>query len=203
VSTRGRPAFTPASGSILAAEIMQDFARRTGLDPEAPSPRRYLWTDAFALCNCLGLWEATGDAHWRILALRLVEQVHRVLGRHRPDDARRGWISGLSEDEGARHPTIAGLRIGKPLRERRADEAYDPPAEWERDGQYYHYLTRWMHALHQVWRTTGESRYLLWAVELALGVHPAFVGRIGSERNNRSSAHPPPKIPPPYADALL
>ncbi|NNK64249.1 MAG: hypothetical protein HKO98_13705, partial [Gemmatimonadetes bacterium] len=176
----GGPA--PASGSVLAAEIMRDFARRTGLDPAGSAPRRYLWTDAFAVCNYLGLWEATAEEHWRTLALRLIHQVHWVLGRHRPDDARRGWISGLSDDEGARHPTLAGLRIGKPLRERGVGEAYDPRAEWERDGQYYHYLTRWIHALQQAWRVTGESDYLLWAVELALGAHRAFVGRVGSER---------------------
>jgi len=37
-------------------EIMQDFARSTGLDPPTPSPKRYLWTDAFAVCNYLGLF---------------------------------------------------------------------------------------------------------------------------------------------------
>ena len=28
--------------------------------------------------------------------------------------------------------------------------------EWDRDGQYYHYLTRWMHALNRVSRVTGN-----------------------------------------------
>ena len=40
------------------------------------------------------------------LALQLVAQVHHLLGRHRPDDARTGWISGLGEEEGSKHPTI-------------------------------------------------------------------------------------------------
>ncbi len=167
---------------MLAAEIMQDFARRTGLDPVVSPPRRYLWTDAFAVSNYLGLWEATSDVYWRTLARRLVDQVHWVLGRHRPDDRRVGWISGLSEDEGARHPTLAGLRIGKPRRERRVDEPLDPTAEWERDGQYYHYLTRWIHALQRMWQVAGDADCLLWAVELALGAHRAFVGRVGAAR---------------------
>jgi hypothetical protein len=51
----------------------------------------------------------------RELAVRLVDQVHHVLGRHRDDDPRSGWISGLSEKEGELHPNIGGLRIGKEL----------------------------------------------------------------------------------------
>ena len=101
---------------------MTGFAERTGLTSERP-PRRYLWTDAFAVCNFLALERATGHASHAELALRLVEQVHRTLGRHRPDDARRGWISGLSERDGEAHPTRGGLRIGKPLPERGARRA--------------------------------------------------------------------------------
>jgi hypothetical protein len=44
--------------------------------------------------------------------------VHAVLGRHRPDDRRTGWISGLEEQEGSEHPTAGGLRIGKVMNER-------------------------------------------------------------------------------------
>ena len=32
-------------------EIMHDFASATGLEPVRSNPRRYLWTDAFAVCN--------------------------------------------------------------------------------------------------------------------------------------------------------
>src|SRR5437773_526608 len=98
---------------------MLRFADRTGLTTDRPQ-RRYLWTDAFAVCTFLGLADATADARYRELALRLVDAVHWTLGRHRDDDARRGWISGLAEEEGARHPTRGGLRIGKPLPEREA-----------------------------------------------------------------------------------
>jgi hypothetical protein len=93
----------------LVREIMIEFATLTGLlsTGEVP-PRRYLWTDAFAVCNFLELYRQTGDEIYRQLALRLVDQVHTVLGRHREDDSRTGWISGLDEHEGNRHPTRAG-----------------------------------------------------------------------------------------------
>jgi hypothetical protein len=108
--------------------------------------RRYLWTDAFAVCNLLGLGRA-GEA------VALVEKVHDTLGRHRPDDRRQG--------------PIPGLRIGKPLPERAPGERFDERLEWDRDGQYFHYLTKWMHALHQA----GERER---AIELALIAHRAF-----------------------------
>jgi hypothetical protein len=79
-----------------------------------------------------------------------------TLGRHRPADPRQGWISGLDEPEGERHPTRGGLRIGKPLPERGPRERYDPQLEWDSDGQYFHYLTQWMHALHRVSQETGD-----------------------------------------------
>ncbi len=100
--------------------------------------------------------------------------MHHVLGRHRDDDPRKGWLSGLSEEEGEAHPTIGGLRIGKRLGERKEDEAPDPRLEWDQDGQYYHYLTKWMHALVRVGKRTGDPRYIVWAVELAKTAHEKF-----------------------------
>ena len=146
---------------------MTRFAERTGLTSSRPQ-RRYLWTDAFAVCNFLGLGEVD-------LALRLVERVHGELGRHRPDDARRGWISGLAEPDGAAHPTIGGLRIGKPLAERGPDDPYDDRLEWDRDGQYFHYLTKWMHALARTARVIGSAKLATWACELAETAHRRFV----------------------------
>ena len=160
----------------LAVALLLEFADETGLTSDRP-PRRYLWTDAFAVCGFLGLHESTGDGRYRDLALTLVRQVHRTLGRHRADDARTGWISGLAEEEGAERPTAGGLRIGKSEPERPAGEPYHPEREWERDGQYYHYLTRWMHALDRVWRVTGDERYHRWAAELAGAATAAFVAR--------------------------
>ncbi|MEJ2538512.1 MAG: hypothetical protein P8188_00795 [Gemmatimonadota bacterium] len=169
-----RTAPTPeVSDRRLARELMEEFASGTGLASGRP-PRRYLWTDAFAVCNYLGLWLTEGDDRDLELALKLVSEVHRVLGRHRADDARRGWLSGLPDAAAARHPTAAGLRIGKPLPERAPGERLDPSLEWDRDGQYYHYLTKWMHALHRVHRVTGRPEYHRWAAELGLWAHHAF-----------------------------
>jgi len=164
----------PAEATERAADIMLVFARLTGLEPAGPHPQRYLWTDAFAVCNYLELFRQTGNIRYRDLALRLVDQVHHTLGCHREDDTRSGWISGLPESEGELHPTLGGLRIGKPHKERAPDEPYNERREWDQDGQYYHYLTKWMHALNQVSRTTGDVKYLTWAIELAQTVHAGF-----------------------------
>ncbi len=155
--------------------IMLEFADDTGLGGSGQAPRRYLWTDAHAVCNFLGLYRRTGDDGFRHLALELVDQVHHVLGRHRDDDPRSGWISGLDDSEGEAHPTAGGLRIGKDRGERRPDESYDERAEWDRDGQYYHYLTKWMHALSRTSAVCGEAKYCRWAVELAKAAHAGFV----------------------------
>lgn len=164
--------------------IMSDFAHSTGLSTVKKPPRRYLWTDAFAVCNFLELYQRTGDGSWQNLALRLVDQVHYILGRHREDDPRTGWISGYTEEEGRKHLTVGGLRIGKQMNERKPDDPYDDHLEWDRDGQYYHYLTRWMHALNRVSRSTGNSIFNLWAIELAKAAHTGFVhvSRSGSKQ---------------------
>ncbi|MBI4060127.1 MAG: hypothetical protein HY403_01725 [Elusimicrobia bacterium] len=133
-----------------AAEILDEFAAATGLIAAEP-PRRYLWTDAFAVMTWVGLHERTGERRFLDLAERLIEQVHEILG------APRG-----------------GLRIGKPLPERGPDEPYDPDLEWERDGQYYHYLTKWMHALERTAAASRDERYHRSAVELAKTAHRAF-----------------------------
>ncbi len=156
-----------------AAALMLSFAQRTGLEPQGPQ-RHYLWTDAFAVCNFLGLARATGEQRYTELALRMVDQVHHTLGRHREDGPRSGWISGLNEREGEAHPTRGGLRIGKKLPERGADDPFEERLEWDRDGQYFHYLTKWMHALDQVSRSTQDPRFNLWARELAVAAHAAF-----------------------------
>jgi hypothetical protein len=163
------------SHTALTRDIMIEFARLTGLFPTADGPRRYLWTDAFAVCNFLGLYRETGNEDFMDLALRLVNQVHATLGQHRRDDTRSGWISGLTEEEALRHPTAGGLRIGKELKERRPTEPLDERLEWDRDGQYFHYLTKWMHALNRVSKATGDFVYNRWAMELARIAHARFV----------------------------
>lgn len=164
--------------------MMNNFASRTGLTDLSRPARRYLWTDAFAVCNFLGLYRQTKEEHYKNMALSLVDEVHSVLGRYHPMDSREGWISGLDDAKSKEHPTIGGLRIGKPLMERAPDEPYDEKKEWDSDGQYFHYLTKWMHALSQTANATNEVKYILWAVELAKTAHSAFTYRTpgGSKR---------------------
>lgn len=144
---------------------MLAFLERTGVSGLNP-PERYLWTDGFALCNLLALERLTGASEWGQRAETLVQQVHHVLGRHRPEDPRSGWISGLSEKEGERRPTAGGLRIGKPLPERGPGEALDDRLEWNRDGQYFHYLTKWAQALELTGKQHASPVYGTWAREL-------------------------------------
>jgi hypothetical protein len=167
---------------VLVQEIMQDFARSTGLTSSDVRPRRYLWTDAFAVCNYLELFRLLNDKTYLDLGLHLVDQVHHGLGRHRDDDPRRGWISGLGEQEGERHPTIRGLRIGKQLNERRHGEPLNEQQEWDMDGQYYHYLTKWMHALNRASQETHDPTYIRWAIELAQTAHSRFTYSAGGRR---------------------
>jgi hypothetical protein len=164
----------------IAASLMSEFARRTGLSPAKEEQRRYLWTDAFAVCNFLELFAQTGDEQYGLRATELIDQVHRVLGRYRDDDIRSGWISGLEEQAGSRHPTAGGLRIGKPLKERSASEPLDERLEWDRDGQYFHYLTKWVHALCQTAFALGEAKYGEWGLELGKAAFEGFARRSAS-----------------------
>lgn len=169
---------SPASTALplrtqRALQLMLKFIQRTGLLTHEPG-RRALWTDAFAVCNLLALGRTTHEVEYVELAARLVAAVHVTLGKHRADDWREGWLSGLSDRGAAEHPTWGGLRIGKPRPERRWDEPLDEAQEHERDGQYFHYLTKWMHALDQLARDTRQPRYNRWARELAAVACSAF-----------------------------
>jgi hypothetical protein len=153
---------------------MREFSHSTGLSDTSRKPRRYLWTDAFAVCNFLELYRKTGEEGYLQSARKLVEQVHVVLGRYGDEDSRSGWLSGLDEKAGYQHPTRGGLRIGKQLPEREPEEPFDDRLEWDRDGQYFHYLTKWMQALTRMAAVTGEPRYQHWALELARAAHAGF-----------------------------
>jgi hypothetical protein len=186
--------------TINEASIMEGYAVSTGLyidiinskdeglsQEEAQlikEPTRYLWTDAFAVCNYLQLYHQTGESKQLQRALDLIDQVHQILGKYHKESKRKGWISGLDDQQSHIHPTQGGLRIGKILDERQANEPFDEQLEWERDGQYFHYLTKWMHALNRVSEVTGKGIYNQWAIELAKTTHAAFTNTTsdGSKR---------------------
>ena len=165
--------------AIAAAErIMRRYAADTGLDDASRPPHRYLWTDAFGVCTFLGLYRQTGNDHWRRLALTLVDQVHQVLGRHRPDDSRSGWISGLDEAAGRRRPTAGGLRNGKRINVRGPGAPVDERMEWDRDGPYCHSYAEWVRKP----RWTGRCARASGAPCPAAGRHRAFLARAEAPR---------------------
>jgi uncharacterized protein YyaL (SSP411 family) len=165
-----------SSPNVASDALMENYLIKTTAK-EGERGTRYLWTDAFAVCNLLGFYRSTNNKKHLNDAISLVDQVHAVLGQHRPDDAqgRTGWISGLDASAGRKPPTRGGLRIGKPRNERQVSQAPDERLEWEQDGQYFHYLTKWMHALDAMSRVTGNKMYNDWAIELAQSVHAHFV----------------------------
>ncbi|GJJ09236.1 hypothetical protein Clacol_003458 [Clathrus columnatus] len=126
-----------------------------------PNPQghkgRYLWTDAFGVCNFVSLYRITRDSRYLLLAERLVEVVHRILGSTR--DGKRP----LPRAD-AQHPLRGGLRIGK-LKANGIDS----------DGQYYHYLVVWMFALNRLAKVTNKTVYNDLAIELAQVIHRKFV----------------------------
>jgi hypothetical protein len=172
-----------------AMELMKRFAARTGLlkSYDDSLSRRYLWTDSFAVCNFLG-FAATEDQRrdgYEMLALDTMASVHGSLGRNRADNLERHgkWLSGLSEEEGKKHPTAGGLRIGKNLPERGVSDPVDSNAEWNKDGQYFHYLTKWACALHQMSQYFDDARYNAWAAELLSVAADKFVYPYSLERH--------------------
>ncbi len=155
--------------SSMARDLLEAYLERTGiLGLAGDASNRYLWTDAFAVQGLFGLHHIFGNDLYQQQAIGLIHVVHKHLGSYHPKDSRKGRISGLSEEEAALHPTIAGLRIGKMLPERREDESYNTQLEWERDGQYFHYLTRWIQALLLAHKETNTEIFAIWALELML-----------------------------------
>lgn len=153
----------------LAKELLDDYLERTGITADKKSSEeRYLWTDALAVQTLLGLFRNTYGDNYRKKAEDLIASVHQHLGKHHPSDEREGWISGLIAEKGELHPTVGGLRIGKKNPERTKNETFHPQEEWERDGQYFHYNTKWIMALLKAEKETGEKQYLKYALELLL-----------------------------------
>ena len=56
----------------------------------ADNKSRYLWTDAFGVCNFLTLYNETKDPQYLEQADALVNNVHDVLGRDRSGKKRLG-----------------------------------------------------------------------------------------------------------------
>eukprot|EP01083_Nonionella_stella_P010063 28778_1 len=122
---------------------------------------RYLWTDAFGVINYLTLYVSTDNEQYLDQAKLLVQDVHDILGHTRDGNKR---IGNATDD----HPTLNGLRIGKLNNESNAMDG---------DGQYFHYLTKWMFALNRLSVISDEPSFNQWAVEMAQGIFPKFVNK--------------------------
>ena len=83
-----------------AIRLMTEFAERTGVT-SGREPRRYLWTDAFAVCNYLGLARATGRDQYTAIAIRLIDQVHRLMHLWKSGDVVK--VDEYLDDRGLRH----------------------------------------------------------------------------------------------------
>jgi hypothetical protein len=129
--------------------------------PYKDNKSRYLWTDAFGVCNFITLYYETSEPRYLDFADALIEDVHQVLGRERDPPHRR---LGKATDE---HPLLGGLRIGK----------IDPENMPDGDGQYFHYLTKWAYALNRMSISRSDPKYNRWAIELIKSIHPHFVSK--------------------------
>ncbi|GAQ80141.1 hypothetical protein KFL_000470150 [Klebsormidium nitens] len=132
-------------------QVMDDvYGPADDVSKWAPKPYkegkgRYLWTDAFGVCNFLTLFFETGENKYLQQATILVKTVHDTLGKDRQGRRRLG---NATDEE----PTRGGLRIGKPHEEGHPDG----------DGQYFHYLTKWMFALACMTVASGDPKYNAW-----------------------------------------
>lgn len=126
---------------------------------------RYLWTDAFGVCNYITLYCETKDPMFLVQADILIQDVHDTLGKDRSLKTRLG----KSTDS---RPLLGGLRIGK----------IDPEGTTDGDGQYFHYLTKWMYALNKMSLAKNDPKYNDWAVDLAKVAHDGFVKGPNSDR---------------------
>eukprot|EP01083_Nonionella_stella_P155294 501528_1 len=102
---------------------------------------RYLWTDAFGVCNFITLYRETKDSLYLDLADGLISAVHDSLGKDRALKNRLG-------DSTEEHPLRGGMRIGK-------EDDVGPDC----DGQYFHYLTKWMFALNRMSLVRNAPHY--------------------------------------------
>jgi len=94
-------------------------------NPLADNKSRYLWTDAFGVCNYITLACETGEGHYLDQADALIHAVHNTLGKDRS-------LNHRLDDATEERPTKGGLRIGK----------VHPEGHPDSDGQYAHYLTK-------------------------------------------------------------
>jgi hypothetical protein len=149
-----------------AAALMREFAERTG---DHRHRRRSVLVDR---CVRRLQFPALDQVD---CARRLIEQVHAILGRTVPTMRAPAGSAACRCATAPNIPRAAGCASANRWANAKTDVvARRRTSEWERDGQYFHYLARWMHALDQFSRRTGHADAGRWARELAQTAHRAF-----------------------------
>jgi hypothetical protein len=142
-------------------------AQEAGLCADG-TQRRYLWTDAFGVLAYLSLAEHSQSteiesAQFRQAAHTLIDTVHKCLGKPRSNQA----VDRMTPDTTT--PTgYVGLRIGK-TETRPTTDYYG----MHYDGQYWHYIDKWLFALCRAGRMKDGIR-------IAKSVFPYFFD-VGSQ----------------------
>ncbi|CEM34200.1 unnamed protein product [Vitrella brassicaformis CCMP3155] len=134
------------------------------------SQRRYLWTDAFAVCNYVSLAHRAGQegdgqlrAMYLTMAARLIDTVHASLGTPRSEEYP------MIPSEHNSPSGFKGLRIGK------VDPNTDPGMR--ADGMYWHYVDKWLFALLRMYNESDDAKYLNAAVSIVKDIHESFVAK--------------------------
>eukprot|EP00804_Cyclotella_cryptica_P005699 CCRYP_000063-RA/>CCRYP_000063-RA protein AED:0.08 eAED:0.08 QI:97/1/1/1/1/1/2/530/425 len=154
--------------------------------------RRYLWTDAFAVCayHAIANIYAENDMpdqsnFYRNAVEKLILTVHSCLGRPRSEREEDAMTPCHVSPTG-----YVGLRIGKV--ESRSDTDYGMTF----DGQYFHYIDKWLLAL-------SRTNHVEDGLRIAKSIFPHFFekrnGGSGGVRWKLSvNARPPSALPPTF-----
>jgi hypothetical protein len=120
--------------------------------------RRYLWTDAFGVLAYLSLAEQTSETQkYNQAANKLIDEVHECLGKPRSNKK----ADQMTPDTTLSPTGYVGLRIGKTESRQVTDYGM------RYDGQYWHYVDKWLLALARAGRIED-------GVRIAKSVFPHF-----------------------------
>ncbi|KAL7503978.1 hypothetical protein ACHAXN_001679 [Cyclotella atomus] len=183
--------YSPVDSSDFPLPMSPEEAGPCKCTSNATPQRRYLWTDAFAVLayqTISNIYSAGGHVQeaniYKDAADKLIDTVHNCLGKPR---------SGREEDAMKpckMSPTgYVGMRIGK------VESQIDTDYGMRCDGQYFHYIDKWLFALSR----TGHIED---GLRIAKSIFPYFFSKAdhsssGGIRWKLSVNASPPKALPP------
>ena len=153
-------------------KLMDEFALGTGLEPIIETPRRYLWTDAFAVCNFLELYARTANEAYMapclapssIRSMRFWENTAQMI-------LEAGGSVDWTSKRGECIPRRGGLRIGKKVERAKTEGAVSRRPEWDR-GWAILSLSDPDGCMRSIvpTRVTGDGHFNGWAIEVGQNV---------------------------------